>query len=328
MLRNRLTHFHQALPREGSVQAAILLAPGFSNLTLASIMEPLRAAGRLAGRRLYELLLVSEDGGPVISSSGLEIAVGARLSELKAPPFLFLVSSFQAEDFCRPEPLRQLRRLAAEGSLMAGLESGAYILARAGLLEGYRATFHWEDYESLRARFPAVELVEDRYVVDRDRATTGGAIPTLDFAISLLRRQQGFGLALEVASTLIYEQESSPRDAQRAISLGRLKWAEPKIAAAVDLMEGHLEEVLAIKEIAQRVGLSERALHRDFTRVLGSSPSRFYQWARLNAARRLLLQTDLPIPEVALACGFQDRSAFSRAFKSRFGEAPGVLRRP
>ena len=327
MLRNRLKHFHQALPREGSVRAAILLAPGFSNLTLASIMEPLRAAGHLAGRKLYELILVSEDGGPVASSSGLEIAVGARLPDLEAPPLCFLVSAFEAERFCRPEPLRQLRRLAGQGSLMAGLESGAYILARAGLLEGYRATFHWEDYESLRTRFPDVELVEERYVVDRDRATTGGAIPTLDFAINLLRHQQGFGLALEVASTLIYEQESSPRDAQRAISLGRLKWAEPRIAAAVDLMEAHLEEVLPLSEIARRVGLGERALHRDFTRVLGSSPSRFYQWARLNAARRLLLQTELPIPEVALACGFQDRSAFSRAFKSRFGEPPGALRR-
>ena len=107
-----------------------------------------------------------------------------------------------------------------------------------------------------------------------------------------------------------------------------MKWAEPQIAAAVELMERHLEKPLALGEIARRIGVSERSLHRGFVRLLESPPSRFYQWVRLKAARRLLLQTDLPVSEVALACGFQDRTAFSRAFKARFGDRPGALRRP
>jgi transcriptional regulator GlxA family with amidase domain len=321
-----LHRFQAPVPGDQCQRVIILLVPGFSNLTLAGIMEPLRAANRMAGHRVYDIVLASLDGRPARSSSGLEIAVQQRLAEVQAPELLLIVSSFEADAFCKPEALRQLRRIAGTGCLMGGMESGAYILARAGLLDGYRATFHWEDYERLRELFPEVRVAEERYVVDRDRATSGGAIPTLDFAINLLRHQQGFALALEVASTFIYEQESSPRDAQRTLSLGRLKWAEPHISAAVELMESNLQEPLSIAEIARRVGISERSLHRDFRRILGSSPRRFYQWARLNAARRLLLQTDLPVAEVALASGFEDRSAFSRAFKSRFGEAPRSLR--
>ena len=304
----------------------ILLVSGCSNLTLASVMEPLRAANRMAGQRLYDIRLASLDGKPVQTSSGIEIAVQEALPALAPPDLLIIVCSFGADAFCEPGALRHLRRIAAAGSLMGGMESGAYILARAGLLDGYRATFHWEDFDWLRERFGAVEAVAERYVVDRGRATTSGALPSLDFAINLLRHQQGFSLALEVASTFIYEQESSPREAQRSVSLGRLKWAEPHITNAVELMESHLETPLGIAEIARRAGVSERQLNRDFGRILESPPGRFYQWLRLNAGRRLLLQTDLPVAEIALACGFEDRSAFSRAFKSRFGEAPRSLR--
>ncbi len=320
------THFFRPLAADQRQRVGLLLVPSFSHMTLAGIMDPLRAANRQAGRALYETCLISTDGKPVRSTSGFEIAVDASLGERLELDQLFVVSSYEVDKFCKPAVLRDLRRIAASGLPIGGMESGVFVLARAGLLDGYRATAHWEDLDHFATEFPRVATVGDRYVVDRNRASTSGAIPTLDFAIHLLRQQQGFALALEVASTFIYEQESSPRDAQRMLSLGRLKWAEPHLAAAIDLMEQNLEQPLSLIKLASRIGVSERTLQRDFHRVMGTSPARFYQWIRLNAARRLLLQTDLPMTDVAAACGFEDRSAFSRAFRTRFDSAPSVLR--
>lgn len=319
-------NFFTPVPSDQVQKAVILVAPEFSNLTLAGIMEPLRAANRLSGRRIYDVVLTSMDGGPVPSRSGFSVSPRTAIGDVEDASMLFVVSSYDVEDFCTPSVFREIRRLAVHGTPLGGFETGSFVLAAAGLMDGYKATTHWEDLGKFADRYPGVNVVDDRYVVDRNRATTGGAIPTLDFAINLIRSQYGFAIALDVASTFIYEQESSPRDVQRMLSLGRLKWNEPHLSAAIDMMERNIQETVTIGQIAGRLGVSERTLQRDFVRVLGAPPARFYQWIRLNAGRRLLVQTDLAVAEVAEACGFESRAAFARAFKARFGDSPGKMR--
>ena len=323
--------FDPAPPLE-TQEIGVLALPAFSNLTLAAIVEPLRVANREAGRRLYRHRLLSLDGGPVTSSSGLRVE--ADLSIAAAGPVggggtldaLFVVASYEVQAQIRPPLLDWLRRIGPRLSALGGMETGPLLLAHAGLLDGYRATTHWEDLEDFAARFPEIAVANERFVVDRDRVTTAGAIPTLDFVLNLIRHQHGLLLALDVGGAFIYEQDSAPADPQHIVSLGPLRWMEPKLSLAVDLMEANLGEPLPLAEIAGRSGLGERALQRLFQKRLGRAPQQVYLAIRLNAARRLLAQTELPVAEVADACGFGSRVSFHRAFKRAFEQAPSAFR--
>jgi len=315
-------------PPTGPVQdIGILLLPEFSNLTLAGMLEPLRAANMLAGQPLYRWRLLSRDGGPVASSSGLSLAVAGGIDAAEALPALTVIASYRVERYTTEALKAGLRRLRAKGCQFGGIESGAYTLAWAGLLDGYRATTHWQDLEDFSGRFPAVKTVPDRFVIDRGRFTTGGAIPALDMMLHLVRRQHGEGLAHTVGSLFIYGQEKLSTDPQRAVSTEILRRKRPQLAAAIALMESHIEAPLPVAAIARRCGLGQRDLERQFARFLGTTPRDYYLGLRLGHGQRLLSQTDCTVLEAAVASGFTSASGFTRAFRTRFQMRPSEVAR-
>jgi transcriptional regulator GlxA family with amidase domain len=304
-------------------RVGILVLPLFSNLTLAAVMEPLRAANRMAGRPLFAWTILTEDGQAIVSSSGLRIAPDAAIGSARDFDMLFVVASYEAE--ASPKVRRFLR--SGAHMLIGGMESAAYVLAWAGVLDGYRATTHWEDLGDFAERFPAVTVVPDRFVIDRRRVTSGGALPTLDLMLDLLRRNHGLGLALAVSSTFIYEQEHAGHDPQHMVAAGRLDWQDPVVVRAIRLMEANVETPLPIGEIAAQAGVGTRELLRRFTDRLGTSPKAYYVGLRLMLGRRLLEHTDRPMADIAAACGFASGSAFARAFRERYGVNPSAFRR-
>lgn len=303
----------------------ILLLPDFSLLSAAATFEPLRAANRVAARDIYRWRLISADGRPVATSSGIEIPVAAPLRVADPRDALIIVSSFDVWRHSRPV-LAQLRRIARDGVPMGGVEAGSWTLALAGLLDGYRATTHWEDLGEFARAFPDIEVVPDRFVVDRGRFTTGGATPALDMVLALIRAQHGPGLALDVASIFIYEQQRLAGDPQRMIALGRLLPAEPRLSEAIRLMEQSIATPLSIAAIAKRTGISVRRLETEFKRHLNTTPRGYYLDLRLNTARRLLTHRGNSIADIADATGFGSPSSFSRAFRARFSRSPTAAR--
>jgi len=249
----------------------LLLVDGFSLMSLAATMEPLRAANRVSGRALYDWRLVSSEGRPVLSSSGVLLPVAGALEPKGSREALIVVAAFEAER--RAAGLAARLRAASRASVpIGGIESGAWILAKAGLLDGYRATAHWEEVDEFAAAFPAVDVVEDRFVIDRNRFTAGGATPALDMMLHLIRVQHGMTIALNVASIFIYDQEHLPADRQPIVQVGRLGFVEPRLTAAIRLMEGSIEEPLKVARIAFDIGLSTRSMQTLFTRHLGTAP--------------------------------------------------------
>jgi transcriptional regulator GlxA family with amidase domain len=305
----------------------VLVLPRFSNMTLAAVIEPLRTANRAAGRSLYAWTLLSEGGAEVASSSGIIIRPEAAIAAAPRCDALFVVASYEAERHASARVCAFLRAQARRGAMIGGMESAAYVLAAAGVLDGHRATTHWEDLEDLRERFPAVTVVPDRFVIDRDRLTSGGAVPTLDLMLELLQREHGPALALAAASAFIYDPAHSGDDPQPMRALGRLAWRDPKLTRVIRLMEHHIEQPLSIAELAREAGVGPRELHRRFQAQLGTSPSDYYAGLRLFLARRLLEHTDHPVSRVAVMSGFGSGSAFARAFRARFGAAPSAVRR-
>ena len=304
----------------------LLVVDGFSLMSLAATMEPLRAANRVSGRALYDWRLLSPDGRPVLGSSGIPLPVAGALDPKPPRDALIVVAAFEAQK--RATGLAaQLRAIARVGVPIGGIESGSWILAKAGLLDGYRATAHWEEVDEFAAAFPAVDVVAERFVIDRERFTASGATPALDMMLHLIRVQHGMTIALNVASIFIYDQEHLPADRQSIVQVGRLGFVEPRLTAAIRLMEGSIEEPLRVARIAAEIGLSARSLQGLFTRHLGAAPHAYYLDLRLDAARRLLQQTQRSLMEIAVACGFASASAFSRSFRRRYGRSPRELRR-
>ena len=285
-------------------------------------------ANKLTGRELYRWPLFSLDGAPVASSSGLAIPVGSALTASPGPlKALLVIASYGAENHAGAPLLACLRRLGAHGVALGAIESGAVVLARAGLLDGYRATTHWQDIDALAEQFPRVEVVPDRFVIDRNRVTIGGAAAALDFSLHLIGRHHGLDLALSVGSQFLYEPAHLPDDPQRIVALGRLGQRHPLIAEAVRLMEGSVETPLTIARIAAAVGIDRRDLERQFRRTLGTSPGRFYRALRLKIAERMLALTDRQVGDVAVACGFSSASSLARAMRRQAGRSPRELRR-
>ncbi len=316
--------FQQIAPAQ---QIAIVLLPSFSNLTLAALMEPLRAANLAARRTAYSWTLASQDGGPVASSSGLRVETDVSLAGLGPADSIFVVASFEAETHTTPALLSWLRARARRGAILGGLETGAYVLARAGVLDGFKATTHWQDLAAFAESFPKIDVVPDRFAIDRGRITAGGALPSLDLTLELLRRRHGLGLAMSVSSMFIYEQEHAGRDPQHMVSAGRLSWQDPVLLRAIRAMEEHIEEPIAIRGVAARAGVGERDLARRFAAKLDTSPKAYYTQLRLSLGRRLLDHTDRSVSDIALTCGFASGSAFARAFRASYGISPSDVRR-
>lgn len=324
-------------PSDEPLQVDLLVLPEASLLSLASVMEPMRGANRVAGRALFTWRLVSPTGAAVASSSGLPIAVdgafgGAMDGTLGgaattgAAEAVVAISSFNVDRHGDARVLAGLRAAARRGAAMGGVEAGSWLLARAGLLAGRRATTHWEDLEPFAAAHPEIDVRPDRFVVDGARFTTGGASPALDMMLHLVRARAGYAIALDVASLFIYDQR--PAEApQPQVSLGRLGWREPRLRAAVAALEETIADPIPTPALAARVGCSPRRLEELFRDRLGVGPYAYGLTLRLNAARRMALETAAPMAEIAAATGFSSASAFARAFRSRFGESPGAARR-
>lgn len=299
-----------------------VVLPDVSLMSLASAIEPLRAANRVAGRTLFRRRLLSADGGAVTTSGGMTIPVEGAFSADDPRDALVVVAAFNVPTHARPPLLAALRRVARRGIAIGGVESGSLVLAMAGLLNGHRATTHWEDLEEFAAKFPEIDVRADRYVIDRGRFTTGGASPALDMMLHLIRARHGEAIALDAASVFIYDELRAAGDPQPMVSLGRLDVREPRVAAAIRIMEERIEQPLPIPELARRAGIGPRMLETLFLRTVGMTPREYYGALRLNAGRRLVLDSHRSMTEIAAQTGFGSASAFARSFRARFSESP------
>jgi transcriptional regulator GlxA family with amidase domain len=300
----------------------VLLFEGFSNFCLANAVEPLRAANTFAGRPVYRWELLTVDGGPAVSSSGLPVTPHQRLSQHRGGDALFLLPSYGFLDHGRPDVLRALRAAATRFRTVVGLDTGAWLMAAAGLLAGRRATIHWDEIENMAEAFPDIEVTDDRYVIDGNRITCGGATTAFELVLELIRREHGAMLRVEVAALFMHGEPIRETDPVFRPS------RSARLDAAVAQMRRNLERPLPIPEIAAGVGLSQRAFEGLMRRTLGLSPVTVYRKLRLSHARRLLQQTGLAIPEIAIRSGYGDASAFARAFRAEFGQTPSTLRQP
>ncbi len=299
-----------------------VLLDQFSLLSFASAIESLRIANRMSGKELYKWLLVSENGETVNCSANTMFQVDCGFDEMKRDDTVLVCAGVDVQAASSKKVLNWLRREARRGAKMGGLCTGAYTLAKAGLLDGKRATIHWENQDSFLEEFEDVELTKSVFVADGARYSTAGGTSSIDLMLKLIADDHGEGLGNAVADQLIYSSIRTDQDTQRLSIPTRIGVRHPKLSAVIKMMEENIEEPISPSILSQDVGMSTRQLERLFRRYLNRSPKRYYMELRLQKARNLLMQTDMSVINVALACGFASPSHFSKCYRSHYSTTP------
>ncbi|MGH6891547.1 MAG: GlxA family transcriptional regulator [Dongiaceae bacterium] len=309
-------------PKELPQKIGFLLVPRFSMIAFTLAIEPLRLANRASNKQLYSWHLFSPDGQLVEASNGIVLTPHGKFDDAVGLSMAVLCSGIDGHLFQDRTVFAQLRRLDRRGAAIGALCTGSHILARAGLLDGYRCTIHWENLASFDQDFPNLEATSDLFEIDRDRFTCAGGTAALDLMLDLIARQHGYELAAAVSDQFIHERIRGGHDQQRMALLARFGTRQPKLMAVIKLMESNLKEPLDRRQLASAAGISSRQLERLFGKHLKRSPARYYVELRLDRSRLLLLQTNMPVSDVAFACGFVSASHFSKCYCDYFGTTP------
>lgn len=310
-------------PDPNPLNTAILVLDECNTLSFAAAVDPMRAANRRAGKTLFTWHFYTATERPAALTSGLQIN-GLPIDQLLRCDLLLVVAGFRLEAQATPRLMASLRRLYATGASLAAIDGGPWLVAQAGLLNGHTATTHWEDLEKFSQRFPDVSCLRDRFCISGRIATSGGASPCIDMMLYLIETRYGTDLARRVGSAFLYDP--MPAATQRPLSIPRALQRHPQVVQALDIMGETLESPLSIPALAARVGTSPRSLELTFQTHLRASPKAVYLKMRLEEARRLATETQIPVRDIALATGFGSPTSFARAFKAAHGTSVRSLR--
>ena len=299
-----------------------VLIENFTLLSFSSALDALRIANRMSGKKLYDWIFIGENEEFVSCSAGTQFKLDNSLIELHRDDTILLCGGTSIQESTTRKLIGWLRREARRGLIIGGLCTAAYPMAKAGLLDEKKATIHWENQDSFAEEFLEVELTKTVFVCDGNRYTTAGGTSSIDLLLKIIADEHGEELANAVADQMIYSSIRTDQDTQRLSVPTRIGVRHPKLSKVIQMMEINIEEPISPSILAKDVGMSTRQLERLFRRYLDRSPKRYYMELRLQKARNLLMQTDMSVINVALACGFASPSHFSKCYRAHYDTTP------
>lgn len=306
---------------------AILIFPGFPLMAFSAVIEPLRAANTITGRRLYDWTIVASDDAPVTASNGIVVAPHHAAAKAPAADYIVVCSGGDADRLVARKPLSWIRKTLRLGGNIGSVADGAFYLARAGLLDGFACTLHWQSQPAFLEAFPQIRLTREIFVIDRSRFTSAGGVGALDMMVELIGRHHGSELARQVAEWFVHDRIKATADRERLQLRLRTGIRDDLVLKAVAEMEKAQDKPQEISTIADRLGLSIGQLERLFKAEFGIGPAEYYRRFTMERARDLLTHSKMPVREVGLACGYQSFSSFVRAYRAVFGITPGKARK-
>ncbi len=299
-----------------------LLVPEFSMLAFTCALEPLRAANDLAGKELYSWATCAVSRDPVVASNGIEITPDLTLPEALGADAVFVCAGSGVQRNTDPRMIAWLKAAGRRNTVLGGICTGTYLLARAGVIGDRRTTIHWDNMASTREQFPQLEISPALFEIDGDRYTAADGLASLDMMLNEVRNAHGTELATAIRDRIMYDRIRDSDEQQRVAITQRIGTSQPRLLEIISLMEANIEEPLSLAELACHCGVSRRQLERLFRRYLHCVPRRYYLEMRLQRARQLLLQTNIPVLEVAMTCGFISAQHFSKCYRETFGLPP------
>ena len=316
------------LEKTAVTRYGFLLLPDFTMMSFASAVEPLRLANRLTEKNLYEFPLFTLDGEPAIASNGMSISPVKKLSGKEPIDALFICAGVDLHSV-NPDVLQDRTKPYVKRKIpLGGICTATYHLARAGLLDGYRCTLHWENIPEMHDEFPHLVVSSGLFELDRDRYTCSSFTAPMDMMLNLIGKERGRAICDQISEAMLCERVRDGSDRQRMPLRMRLGSSQPKLVEAVELMESNIEEPMTLDELASHVGISRRQLERLFQKHLQCVPTRYYLEIRLRRARELLIRSSRSIVDIAFACGFVSAPHFSKCYRDFFGLPPREERIP
>jgi transcriptional regulator GlxA family with amidase domain len=312
----------QSAPEPKTKGFVFLLLNHFTLIAFANALEPLRIANRSAGKDLYKWRLAGEGGQTAKSSCGAVIQLDMGLEEVNREETVIVCGGVNIKTATTQPVLNWLRREARKGIAIGGVDTGSYTVAKAGLLDNKRCTIHWENRDSFIEDFPDIKLTTSVYTCDGNRYSSAGGAASLDMMLRIISNDHGQDVANWTADQMLYNAARTDRDEQRLSVPTRIGVRHPKLSQVIHMMEANIEEPISPAILAENVGMSTRQLERLFRRYLDRSPKRYYMELRLQKARNLLMQTDMSVINVALACGFSSPSHFSKCYRTQYYTTP------
>lgn len=316
-------------PIRGPVETrdyVFILLPRFTLLAFSSAIEPLRIANQLSQKPLYRWRVLSQDGRPVASSSGVSVEVQGALAPVPRGTTGIICSGTDAFDAAGRTVLDWLRAHAAHGGEYGAICTGAFTLARAGLLGKRRYTVHWENQAGFRELFAGHDPSSRIYEIDGPLMTCAGGAASTDMMLAVIGRHHGEEFAHRVGDMCLHgtpRKSEAPQTSSVALAIGS---RNTRLIRVIRLMQRNLETPLTLEALAEAAGYSTRQLERQFKAVLNETPSRYYRNLRLDLGRSLLFETELSVTEIAAATGFETANHFAKVFRERFGVSPRSAR--
>ncbi len=306
-----------------TVRVGVLLLQQFSFAELGNVIEPLFITNWLLEESRFQWRLLATEEGLVTSANGIPVAAESILLEPVDFDSVFVLASFETKGFSTDRNLKfWLRGAAGTGAVLCGIEGGTEALAAAGVLDSYRVTIHWDNFDGFSERYPDIDTCRDLYVIDGPRMSCAGGTAVLDMMFHWLRPQIGTVIFSQLQNHMMKYQTRHGSLRQGVDIADTLTNVHPVVQRAVQLMQASLEEPVPVADIARRLGVSVRQMERHFRNTLRTSPSTHYLRMRIARAHRLLQQTDMPIAQTAAATGFQSLEHFSRTYRRYYGCPP------
>jgi transcriptional regulator GlxA family with amidase domain len=305
------------------------LMPEFTMIAFTAAIEPMRAANRVLGYEAYKWRLASKAGEPVTASCGIEVSVNTSIDDERKlmlgerrPSIVFVCGGLNIERYQSKSLAAWLREEHNRGVKIGGLCTGAHTLGEAGLLQNKRCAIHWENLPGFQEAFPQVNVFSDLFEIDGNVFTCAGGTAALDMMLKIIGDDFDDNTVNRICELVLTDRVRNPTDRQRLPLRARLGVQNAKVLTIIELMEANLSEPLSLVEIADHVGLSRRQIERLFRQEMGRSPARYYLEIRLDRARHLLIQSSMPVVEVAIACGFVSASHFSKCYREIYAKSP------
>lgn len=300
-----------------------LVFPGFEVMGFTAVTA-LEAANMASGKELYRVTLVSETGGLVRSSAGINVETEAFGESSFDSLFIGAASQISSMP---PVVLDYIRRAAKSCRRVVAPCTGAFTLAEAGLLDGRRATTHWVFARELRNRFPALKVDEDKiFIIDGAIWTSAGMTATIDLALAMIENDHGEDLARDVARKLVVYHRRAGGQSQFSALL-ELEPKSDRVQRALDFAGRNLQKIISVEELAEAASLSPRQFNRVFRSETGQSPAKAIENMRVEAARLMIEDGRHSMDEIAIEVGFADRERMRRAFLRVLGQPPQTIRR-
>lgn len=294
-----------------------LVLDGFSNMVLASALEPLRDVKMRALFARLDWEVTTFNGSSVTSSSNLKLSPDRCFSADQTTGTLVVVAGYRMREQITKQMVSTIRQATRNARRVLALDTASWLLAKAGLLDGHEATIHWQELEAFEEAFPNVKTSRARYVATGPFMTCGGASTALEMMLELIQETFGPAAAFDASSMFIFDAARQKDHRRGAAQLK--KRGSPKLLDALNIIAENVEHPLTSAQLAERVATSERTLNRAFSKELGMTVGKYYKLYRLQHARYLAQETHLGTDQIAVQCGFSCASALRRSFSNEFG---------